>query len=126
MTRAEFESDQAQKKQNEEVETNFKKANDFVESLRSKPAGKDLPKFSEPEVIEFMRANGIFEPTVAYKMMNEAKWIDYNIKLAKGSTSYKSEKNGERIEPKKKEFNVRNPEDARNAILDDIKGYKGE
>jgi hypothetical protein len=126
MTRAEFEAEENQKKQVADIKTAIRTANEFVESLRKTQAGNSLPKFDEDSVIAHMRETGIHDFKAAWKDMNEAQWIDYNIKLAKGSKSYKSEKNGERIEMKKKEFNVRNPEDARNAILDDIKSYKSE
>jgi hypothetical protein len=114
MTRDEYEAEEGKKKAVSEFQSKLDSASSEIKKM------KGMPEFNEDEIINHMQKTGIHNPLAAYKDLHEAAYIDFKIKLAKGDKGYHSEKKGEKIEPKKDEFNVRTDKGHRDYLMEEL------
>lgn len=114
MTREEYEAEESKKKTVSEFQSKLDSASSEVKKM------KGMPEFDEDTIIKHMQDTGIHNPMAAYKDLYEAEYVDYKIKLAKGGSGYHTEKNGEKVEPKKKEYNIRSDQGHRDYLTDEL------
>jgi hypothetical protein len=79
-----------------------------------------MPAWNEDEILNYMQESGINDPVAAYLRKYDAQYRDFIIKQSKGTTSYKSDKGGKKIEPNDKPLDVRSEEGHRSFISDEI------
>ena len=81
----------------------------------------ELPKITDTELIEFMKESNIHNPEVALREMFKDEWLNYEIaQRAKGKKGYSAEKQGEKIPPKKKTYNLNTDEGMKDMIKDEL------
>lgn len=114
MTREEYEAEKMREKQLAELESSFKKLEKEVSQM------KGMPPVNQDELLEYMKETGIHNPRSAYLTKYESEYKDYILRQAKGSTAYKTDKGGQKIEPKEKKIDVSTDEGLSAFLKDEI------
>jgi hypothetical protein len=130
MTREDYEAEETKKKIVSEFSTKLDSAKSEVSKMtvsyqeNGKTVKVAMPAWDEEKVINFMQESGIHDPYAAYLRMYDAQYRNFIIKQSKGSTSYKSDKGGKKIELNEKPINVRTEEGHRTFLSDEIAKMK--
>lgn len=127
MTREEYQAEETKKKQVSEFSSRLESASSEVDKMKfsytenGKTIKVSMPAWDEEKVINHMQESGIHNPLAAYKDLYDAEYRDFIIKQSKGSTSYKSDKGGKKVDPKEKTIDVRTEEGHRSFLADEIR-----
>ena len=127
MTREDYDAEESKKKMVSEFSSKLDSAKTEVSKMtvsyqeNGKTVKFSMPAWNEDEILDYMQETGINDPVAAYLRKHDAQYRDFIIKQAKGSTSYKSDKGGKKIEPNDKPLDVRTEEGHRSYLSDEIK-----
>jgi len=127
MTREDYDAEESKKKMFSEFSSKLDSAKTEVSKMtvsyqeNGKTVKFSMPAWNEDEILDYMQKTGINDPVAAYLRKHDAQYRDFIIKQAKGSTSYKSDKGGKKIEPNDKPLDVRTEEGYRSYLSDEIK-----
>ncbi len=112
LTKEEYEAEKNKEKQINELDNSFKKLSSDVEKM------KGMPKVEEDDLIEYMQKTGIHNPKAAYLSKYDTEYRDYIIKKSKGDSSYATDHQGDKTQPKDKKIDVRTDEGHRSYLKD--------
>jgi hypothetical protein len=127
MTREDYDAEESKKKMVSEFSSKLDSAKTEVGKMtvsyqeNGKTVKFSMPAWNEDEILNFMQESGINDPVAAYLRKYDAQYRDFIIKQAKGTTSYKSDKGGKKIEPNDKPLDVRTEEGHRSFLSEEIK-----
>ena len=127
MTREDYDAEESKKKMvskfNSELDSTKTEVSKMTFSYQEngKSVKFSMPPFNEDEIIDYMQESGIHNAKAAYLQKYDAQYRDFIIKQAKGSTSYKSDKGGKKVEPNDKPLDVRTEEGHRSFLSEEIK-----
>ncbi len=130
MSREDYDAEESKKKMISEFSSKLDSAKTEVGKMtvsyqeNGKTVKFSMPAWNEDEVLDFMQESGINDPIAAYLRMHDAQYRDFIIKQAKGTTSYKSDKGGKKIEPNEKVLDVHTEEGHREYLSEEIKRMK--